>query len=110
MNPITNAQLDEWATGSHMGYQNSVEYLRPLTPEQRAQAIDEAIVIQNTTPGYNFSGAVWQAVKNVQRGDRWGQAKADALMAYDPTGEKAAAHARNGGDWDGFASKAATPR
>lgn len=108
--PITDETLDEWAAGKRgRGYENSVEYLRELSPEDRATAVSEARAILNTTPildttpGYVFSGAVCQAVQNVKRGDLWGRRRADALMAYDPTGEKAAAHA---GDWNSFVRQA----
>lgn len=65
---ITDAELDAWAVGGHEGERKSVAYFRPLTPEQRRLAYREASTRMNTSPGWNFSGAAWQACKDVAEG------------------------------------------
>jgi hypothetical protein len=88
---ISDEQLELWKTSVSKGERNSVEALLPLTPKQRRLAVDEARAFMNVTPGWNFSGAVWEAAK---------------LLAYDPDGTKAAAVAARGGSWEGFVADA----
>lgn len=61
---ITDAELDGWRTGLAVGRSNAEPYLRPLAPRARAIVVDEAYTRMNVSPGFNFSGAVWQAVKD----------------------------------------------
>ena len=65
---ITDAELDKWAAGAHKGYANSVQHLRPLTPIQRQFAKDEAHARMHMCPGWNYSGAAWQAAQDVLEG------------------------------------------
>lgn len=104
---ISDEQLDLWAAGPHRGEANSVRALRPLSPELRYLAAQEARALESTTPGYTMSSAMWAAARSVQEGRTPGLDAADALMAYDPDGIKAAAHAGAGGSWDAFREAAA---
>jgi hypothetical protein len=99
---ISDEQLDDWARSSHQGHKRSVEVLRPLTPEQRRAAYDEASTRCNVSPGYTLSSAMWQAARDVQEGRTPAGDMADKLMAHDPDGTKAAAHAARGGSWESF--------
>ena len=64
---ITDAELDQWATGDHRGKSHSVEYFRPLTPTQRKTAYWEAMTRQNFIGG-NFSGNAYYACLDVAAG------------------------------------------
>jgi hypothetical protein len=99
MNIITNETLDEWEKGASRGYAKSVPTLRPLSPVLRAVAVEEANVRMAVSPGWNFSGAVGQAVSDLKRGQTPCLDQARELMAVDPTGEKAAEAERTGRGW-----------
>jgi hypothetical protein len=104
---ISDEQLDLWEAGrAGWGYRNSVEALRPVDPAMRPAVMREARVFMNTTPGWNLSGAVWEAARNVPKGRTPGGDRADMLMAYDPDGTKAAASAARGGTWTDFTNAA----
>ena len=62
---ISDEQLDNWAKGASIGHLKAAPTLRPLTPAQRVTAVSEANLIMGTQPGWNFSGAIWQAAKDV---------------------------------------------
>lgn len=100
--PITDAQLDEWENGHSAGDRNAAPYLRPLTPEQRGLAVADAMCRMNIQPGYNYSGAVCASAEDVKQGRTPYLDENDRLMAYDPTGEKAADAARRGQSWQAF--------
>lgn len=104
---ISDEQLGLWAQGRlGKGYRSSVDALSPLAPELRPAVMREARAFMNTTPGWNFSGAVWEAAKNVPAGRTPGGDLADTLIAYDPDGTKAEANAARGGSWKGFVNAA----
>lgn len=103
---ITDAQLDEWAAGHHKGRANSVDYLRPLTPAQRALAVHDANCRMNIAPGHTFSSAVYASARDVAAGRTPYLDENARLMSYDPTGEKAAASARRGESWGTFRNRA----
>lgn len=65
---ITDQELDRWANNGSLGERKSAPFLRPLTPEQRRTAVREANVRMHMSPGWNFSGAVSQAAKDVTDG------------------------------------------
>lgn len=66
---ITDAQLDEWeAQTVHKGNRAAAPILRELTPAQRTVAIAEAHTRLNMSPGWIYSGAIWQAVKDLKAG------------------------------------------
>lgn len=104
---ISDDELDAWASNpTNRGDYNSVPALRPLTPEQRTLAIAEAHIRVNTSPGWIHSAAVHQGARDVLAG-RTPMADLNAkLMAHDPTGDKAAAAARQGKGFEQFASEA----
>ncbi|MEU6362175.1 hypothetical protein [Streptomyces albidoflavus] len=103
---ISDEQLDMWARGASKGHSLSVEALRPLAPEVRPAVMREAQAFVNVTPGWTLSGAVWEAAKNVPAGRTPGGDTAARMLAYDPTGHKAAAAAASGRGWEGFAADA----
>jgi hypothetical protein len=104
---VSDEQLDMWAQGRlGEGYRKAADALRPLAPEMRPAVIREARAFMNTTPGWNFSGAVWEAAKNVPAGRTPGGDRADKLIAYDPNGTKAEANAARGGSWETFVNAA----
>jgi len=55
--------LDACATGLSRGDKNAAPYLRPFTPDERRRIVAEAHTLSNMVPGFNYSGAVWQAAK-----------------------------------------------
>lgn len=66
---ITDARLDEWeAQSTHKGNKAAAPILRELTPGQRTVAIAEAHTRMNLSAGWNYSGAVWQAVQDLKLG------------------------------------------
>ena len=66
---ITDAQLDEWeAQTGDRGNKAAAPILRELTPEQRSVAVREARTRVNMDRGWIYSGAVWQAVKDLKEG------------------------------------------
>lgn len=66
---ITDEQLDEWeAQNVHRGNKAAAPILRELTPEQRTVAVAEAHTRMNLSAGWNYSGAVWQAVQDLKAG------------------------------------------
>lgn len=104
---ISDEQLDEWAANTiHRGNHAAEPHLRPLTPEQRAQAVSEARIRMNTSPGWLFSHAVWQGAQDVAAGRRPMHELNQKLMAHDPDGTKAARAAATGQGWDGFKADA----
>lgn len=103
---ISDAQLDLWEQGTHKGESGSVPALRPLTPQERYLAKDEATALMNTTPGYTMASAMAAAARGVREGRTPGLDAAKALIAYDPSGTKAAAHAAEGGSWGSFREQA----
>lgn len=108
---VTDADLDALAArGSGMapGPIREAEILRPLTPRVRALVRAEGMVWMNTTPGWDWSGSLWEARKNVLSGRTPGRELNARLMAHDPTGERAADAAANGRGWDGFMADAHT--
>ncbi len=75
-NVITDADLASWAKGLSAGHQKAAPMLRPLTPQQRYTAVEEANLRMAYSAGWNFSGAVSQAVSDLREGetpclDRW---------------------------------------
>jgi hypothetical protein len=104
-NAVTDADLDKLsAMGSDMapGPIREAEILRPLTPRVRALVRSEAHTWMNTSPGWNWSGSLEQARKNVLSGRTPALELGKKLMAYDPTGERAAEAANNGQSWETF--------
>lgn len=66
---ISDEQLDLWEENvSNKGYSVAADFLRPLAPELRPTAVLEANTRMGLQPGWNFSGAVWQAVKDMGQG------------------------------------------
>lgn len=66
---ISDEQLDLWEENvSNKGYSAAADFLRPLAPELRPTAVLEANTRMGLQPGWNFSGAVWQAVKDMGQG------------------------------------------
>lgn len=66
---ITDEKLDEWeAQNIHRGNKAAAPILRELTPGQRTVAIAEAHTRMNLSSGWNYSGAVWQAVQDLKLG------------------------------------------
>lgn len=66
---ITDEQLDEWEAQSiHRGNKAAAPILRELTPGQRTVAIAEAHTRMNLSPGWIYSGAIWQAVQDLKQG------------------------------------------
>lgn len=88
--PISDATLDEWEQGVHAGHRNSVRYLRPLDPDLRGRVMLEAHRRTATSPGWNLSGAVAQAIRDVPAGRTPAGDAVREWMAWDPDGTKAA--------------------
>lgn len=66
---ITDEQLDEWENQTtHRGNRAAAPILRELTPGQRPVAIAEAHTRMNLSAGWNYSGAIWQAVQDLKAG------------------------------------------
>lgn len=108
---VTDADLDALAArGSDFapGPIREAEILRPLTPRVRALVRAEGMVWMNTTPGWDWSGSLWEARRNVLARKTTGRELNARLMAYDPDGTKAAEAAANGRGWDGFMADAHT--
>lgn len=103
---MTDAQVDAWARSTSRGESNSAETLRPLTPQMRSLVCREARTRVNVSPGWNYSGAVAQAAQDVLSGRTPCLDTSRQLMAYDPTGHKAAHAAATGRGWAGFTADA----
>lgn len=76
VNRIDDARLAQWATGMHVGKRNACATLMPLSPEDRYTVVEEAKLRMAYHAGWNFSGAVSQAVVDLRNGqtpclDRW---------------------------------------
>ena len=83
-----------------------LKIMTPLTPAVRSLAEREARARVSTSPGWTGLAALEQAVTDILNGCTPALDTAAALMAYDPTGHKAAHAASTGRGWDGFASDA----
>jgi hypothetical protein len=98
--PISDETLDKWeANSAAPGYRNSVPHLRPFTPEQRGEIYAEAGTLMNIEPGWVFSRAVARSAENFRKGLTPAADRAAALLAWDPTGNKAASGATPPGGW-----------
>lgn len=51
------------------GPKNAAPYLLTIPEEHRPRAVSLAHLIMNMSPGWNYSGAVYQAVKNLKAVD-----------------------------------------
>lgn len=105
---MTDADVDTWARSTSRGESNSAATLRPLTPQMRSLVLREAHTRMNVSPGWNFSGAVAQAAADILTGRTPCLDTSRTLMAYDPSGHRAAHAAATGQTWAGFLADAHT--
>ena len=71
-NEPTPRYSDEWLTWATanapaIGDRNAAPYLAEIPFDQRQATVHRAREIMNRTAGFNFSGAVWQAVYEAKK-------------------------------------------
>lgn len=81
MDILTDAQLDTWKTSNDAGKRNSEPYLRHVPAEYRNAVVAEAYTLMNMAPGFNFSGAVYQAAKTFQHSGKLPYTAAATILA-----------------------------
>lgn len=93
---ITDAELDAWEAGGHIGKQRGAEFLRPLHPALRPIAVSEGTIWMNMAGGGTYSQALAFGAREVSEGRCDYIERNQVVMKNDPNGTKAAAAAEAG--------------